>query len=151
MEATLQLRHFQDVLGLLAALSRRTASGDTLVFGFDTDRVLQVGLPIDVTDHPLLEWVELLCEVFAPGEGMLVVSNRNGETPADRPTDGADWQQLAGACDRAEVVLLDWFVLSGTYAFSLSELGEHPPGWRTWGIADPYGATERTSRCRRGA
>lgn len=149
---TFELRHFRDVLELLAVTSQRSAAGDTFIVGFDLDHVMQLILPIEVEGQSLLEWVELLGELWAPGEGMLIVSDRSDETPADRPTDEAEWDALAAACDRAEVVLLDWFVLHGTYTFALSQLGTHPPGWDEWGIATPLGkpAVHRR-RCRKGA
>ncbi|MGI8517115.1 MAG: hypothetical protein ACR2ME_02050 [Acidimicrobiia bacterium] len=82
----------------------------------------------------MLEWAELLCRILKPGEALLFVSNRTGEVPADRPTDETEWEALAAVCAREDVILLDWWVSSGRYAFSVAEFSSTPSGWPSWGI-----------------
>lgn len=137
MEPEFRICHFTDILDLLAALAQRTEAGDTLALGFDEERFLTVGLPLDLSGASLPEFVKLFCGLWAPGEALLLVSNRTGEVPANRPDDTQTWMEMTAQCSAEDVVLLDWFVIWERSAFSLAETAPTPAGWTEWGFCPP--------------
>lgn len=139
MEPELEIRHFTDILDVLTAISRRTGPGDNLAVGFDEGRILTVALPLDLTGATLPDFVRVFCQVWAPREALMLVSNRTGEVPADRPGDEEMWVEMAAQCAAEDVILLDWFILWETHAFSVAEHAASPSGWSQWGFCLPAG------------
>jgi hypothetical protein len=124
----LVVRTRDDALQIVAAIARRSSPGIDWVLGLRRDRTFQVAFPVDA-DPRLPELVALVAGVALPGEALLVVSDRSGEAIADRPDDELTWEEMVGAATAVDVVLLDWFVVWGTRAFSIAEFAPTPAGW----------------------
>jgi hypothetical protein len=58
-----------------------------------------------------------------------LLTDRTGETMADRPDDELAWEELVGQATAAGLELLDWWVIFGTQAFSVAEFAPTPAGW----------------------
>jgi hypothetical protein len=117
-----------DAIPLVAALSARTDSGVDVVLAFDEGGVLVAGIPME-PNCPLPQVVALIAAVAAPGERLMLVSNRTGQYCADRPDDELVWEEMAGIARANNIVLLDWWVTWGTKAFSLAEFAPTPAAW----------------------
>ncbi len=119
-----------DALPLVAALSARTDPGVDVVLAFDRTGVLVAGLPMEL-NCSLPRVVALIAGVAAPGERLMLVSNRTGQFCADRPDDELLWEEMVGVAQAHDIVLLDWWVTWGTKAFSLAEFAPTPAAWVT--------------------
>ena len=120
----------EDALPLVAALSVRTDPGVDVVLAFDRRGVLVAGLPMEPNcSLPMV--VALIAGVAAPGERLMLVSNRTGQQCADRPDDELVWEEMVGVARAHDIVLLDWWVTWGTKAFSLAEFAPTPAAWAT--------------------
>ena len=128
MSDSLYVRSRDEAMPLVAVLSRKLDPGVDLVMAFDRAGELGVAVPLD-PGTTLTEVVELMTAIALPGEQLLLVSNRTGEDPADRPSDEFDWEEMSGIARANDVVLLDWFVTCGTTAFSLAEFAPTPAAW----------------------
>lgn len=126
--ATVTIRSQADALPIVAFLGRRTPPGtDSLVLADRRGRVVTMFTIEPGT--PLTAMVGLVASHLAHGERMLLVSNRTGEQPADRPDDELVWEELQGIARANDVVLLDWFITVDTFAFSLAEFAPSPAQW----------------------
>lgn len=122
------IRTRQDALGVVSLLARTSPPGVDVVVGLDRRRRIQLVLPME-PDSPLPEVLDLLAQHCRRGEALLVVSNRTGQDPADRPDDELVWEEMLGTAASYGVVLLDWWVAWGTKAFSVAEFAPSPARW----------------------
>ena len=129
MTRRFRIRTFDDCLTFVATVARKVPPGVDVVAGIDRRHRLQVILPME-PGSPLPEVVDQLASHFLPREALLVVSNRTGETPADRPDDELVFEEMAGAARAYDIVLLDWWITSGTKAFSIAEFAPSGTGWQ---------------------
>ncbi len=113
---------------LCAVVARRLEPGIDVVLGFDPAGWLELVVPL-APDEPLAACVDLLAQSVDREWSLIVVSNRTGEFPADRPGDELVYEEMRGAVLAHDVVLLDWFVVWGTKAFSLAEFAPSGHGW----------------------
>lgn len=60
---------------------------------------------------------------------LLVVSNRTGEIPADRPDDELIWEDMVDLAAIVDITVLDWLIAWGTKAFSATEFADYPAHW----------------------
>jgi len=81
---------------------------------------------------PLPEVVELCAGCLVRGAALLILSNRTGEVPADRPGDELLWEELSGIATSQGIHLLDWFVFSGQWTFSATEHSPSGDGWSSF-------------------
>ena len=117
-----------DALPLVAALSTRTDPGVDVVLAFDERGVLVAGIPMEPgSSLPMV--VALIAGIAAPGERLMLVSNRTGQYCADRPDDELVWEEMVGIARANDIVLLDWWVTWGSKAFSLAEFAPTPAAW----------------------
>jgi hypothetical protein len=101
----------------------------TLVL-LDEDRRLVDLYVVEDGDAELRRLVEAVCEADIPDvTDMVLISDRTGEEPADRPDDELLWMELVELAEDWDVVLLDWFVLAGRYSFSVAEYAPIPAQW----------------------
>lgn len=138
-EKEAQFHKAEDILDLLAELNRRSEPGDTFIACFDSLRVLQLLLPVDLGCHSVGDVVGRLAGVCLPGEGLLIVSDRTGAPVTVSSEDEADWERSAAICDAEQAVLLDWFVFEGQHCLSVSEFANTSDGWPSWGLESPIG------------
>jgi hypothetical protein len=131
-----RIRHLDDALGLVAAVARRTPPGTDVFAGLDRRRRLELIVPMEPGSW-LPEVTDLLTAHFRPGEALLIVSNRRGEVPVDRPEDELVYEEIAGAARSNQVVLLDWWITWGTKAYSVAEFAPSGSGWPEDGVNEP--------------
>lgn len=127
-DAEVYVRDREEGIALAAASARRHPRGAHLFVGLDRARQVRLFLPMEPST-PLAQTVAMLGELFLPGEALLIVSNRTGEVPADRPDDELVWEEMLGAARSRRVVLLDWWILWGQKLFSAAEFSPSGPGW----------------------
>ena len=123
-----QLSGVADAPELCAAIGRNFVPGVDVVLAFDAAGWMELVVPLGV-DEPLEGCVDLVAQVVDRGSLLVVVSNRTHQVPADRPGDELVYEEIRGAALAHDVVLLDWFVIAGTKAFSLAEFAPSGPGW----------------------
>ncbi len=126
------VRNREEGLSIVAAARTRVPVGVDLVVLLDTE-----GGWIDAFQMepgtPLPEIIEVCASRMVPGAAILVVSNRTGEVPTDRPDDELVWEEIAGIAASYGVTLLDWFVFSGPWSFSVTEFSPSGDGWANFG------------------
>jgi hypothetical protein len=119
-----------DATVLLQSVSRADRRGSATVVLLDEDRRLVDLLMVDDGGDELLAVVRAVCEALIPDvTDMLLVTDRSGETPCDRPDDELVWMELVELTDSWDITLLDWFVVSGRYSFSVAEFAPTPAQW----------------------
>jgi hypothetical protein len=135
-DADVWLRTREDAVHFVAALARRTTPATaTMIFGDRSGKVVEMFCIEGGADH-LPDLVEFTC---SPDEEdvccLLLVTDRSGETPADRPDDELTWVELHASARDGGVELLDWFVTSGRWMFSIAEFAPIQAAWGnpTWG------------------
>ena len=128
METSLVVRTRADAMPIIASLGRILDPGDSAVVAFDEENELTLVVEVD-PDESVAECVGLLAGVALPGEHILVVSNRSGQVPADRPDDELVWEEMVDVARANDVILWDWWVVWGTKAFSLAEFALTPAAW----------------------
>jgi hypothetical protein len=124
----LVLRTREDVLPLLAVIAARSQPRTNWVLAMTRERNVELILPL-AFDEGMPSTIGLLAAAALPGEAILVVSDRSGEVPADRPDDELIWEEMRGAAAAHDVVLIDWYVVWNTTAFSIAEFAPSGPGW----------------------
>lgn len=129
-----RLRAPADALIMAGCVSRQEA-GTHLFLALDRAGRVEVFLPVE-GDPPIAETVGRLAFFGLPRESMLVISNRTGEEPADRPGDELEWECARGAAEEHGVRLLDWWIVWGTALFSAAEFAPSGPGWPTGSLDD---------------
>lgn len=126
--ATVTIRSQADALPVVGFLGRRTPPGtDSVVLADRRGRIATMFTMAPGT--PVTAMVGLLAAHLQARERLLLVSNRTGEEPADRPDDELVWEELQGIARANDVVLLDWFITVDTLAFSLAEFAPSPAQW----------------------
>jgi hypothetical protein len=128
-----RMRTPADAQALVAGLRDRVEPGIDVVLVFDDARHLVHAFPME-PGSSLPEAVAAAARGVAVGDALMIVSNRSGQVPADRPDDELAWEELAGTAAAHGVVLVDWWVIWGTKAFSLAE---HAPSGAGYGPAAP--------------
>lgn len=128
--ADLRLHNRQDAMEFVAAVTRRTTSGSaTMVFADRRGHVVEM-FCVENGGDSLPELVALTCSATDPEEGrLLLITDRTGEVPVDRPDDELTWIELHATAAVGEVDLLDWFVTSSHYAFSVAEFAPIDAAW----------------------
>jgi hypothetical protein len=129
-----QLRTQADALQLVACISRRSNPGDVCAVFLDDDRrivELFVTQDADSVDDFLPQFVYVTC---SPDEtdvtGLMLVSDRTGQVPLDRPGDEIRWQELVANAAEGGVTLYDWFIIADRrFAYSLPQFAPTPPQW----------------------
>lgn len=129
-DADVWLRTREDAVQFVAAVAGRTTPATaTMILGDRSGKVIGVFCVEDGADH-LPDLVEFTC---SPDENdvccLLLVTDRSGETPADRPDDELTWVELHASARDGGVELLDWFVTSGRWMFSIAEFAPIPVAW----------------------
>ncbi len=125
-----RIRTQMDAMEMVAAIARRTCCGDVAaVFLNDGGEIVELFLFAEGAEH-LDELVYITCSPDEPEVAQLfLVTDRTGEVPADRPDDELLWMELHANAAEGETRLMDWFVTSGRYAFSVAEFAPIPAGW----------------------
>jgi hypothetical protein len=119
-----------DATVLLRSVSRAAQRGSATVVLLDEDRRLVDLVMVEDGSEELVAVVEAVCEALIPDvTDMLLVTDRSGETPCDRPDDELVWIELVELTDSWDITLLDWFVVSGRYSFSVAEFAPIPAQW----------------------
>jgi hypothetical protein len=119
-----------DVLVLLRSLSRLGQQGAATVVLLDETRRLVDLFVVEEGDSQLRRIVESLCEADIPDvTDILLVSDRTGEVPADRPDDELKWMELVELAADYAITLLDWFIVAGRHSFSVAEFAPIPAQW----------------------
>jgi hypothetical protein len=129
------IRDREDALDLVKAASTRVPLGVDLVMLLAPDGGWIDGFPMEL-GSPLPEVIEMCASRLEPGSALLIVSNRTGEVPADRPGDELVWAELSGIATSYGIHLLDWLVLSGQWAFTVTEFSPSGDGWSSFRPAD---------------
>jgi hypothetical protein len=124
----------------VGAAARKQPAGAHLFIGIDRARQVGLLLPMEPAT-PMAVTAGMLAELFLPGEALLIVTNRSGEVPADRPDDELVWEEMVGATRSRKVVLLDWWILWGQKAFSAAEFAPSGPGWTRYAEGLPRRAS----------
>lgn len=123
-----------DALQLVSCISRRSNPGDVCAVFLDDDRrivELFVTENVDSVDDFLPNFVHVTC---SPDEtwvtGLMLVSDRTGQVPLDKPGDELRWQELVGNAAEGGVTLYDWFIVADRrWAYSLPQFAPTPPQW----------------------
>ena len=99
----------EHALPLVAMLAERSSPGmASLIFVDDERRLLDMFFIEDGADH-LPELLYLLCSPDEPEySGLLLLTDRTGEDPVDRPDDELVWQELVDLAASGATTLLDW-------------------------------------------
>jgi DNA repair protein RadC len=119
-----------DALVLLRSLSREGQRGSATLVLLDEDRRLVDLFVVEGGDSQLRHITELVCQADMPDvTDMLIVSDRTGEAPADRPDDELTWMELVDLAESWDITLLDWFVVTGRYSFSVAQFAPIPAQW----------------------
>lgn len=122
---------------LCAVLASRIRPGAELILLFDEDGTLDITFPVPL-GVPLPSVVDSVTQVADQGWSLVIVSNRTGEVPADRPGDELVYEEVRGAALARGVQLLDWYVIWDTKAFSVAEFAPSGPGWKALGKRDAH-------------
>jgi len=114
----------------LAAIARRSEAGMATAVALDRRRrLLDFRAVGDGADH-LPDVVAFMAFCGRRGTRFLVlVTDRTGEIPADRPGDELQWEELVGLARSLGLDLLDWWVTVDQQAFSVAEFAPTPAGW----------------------
>lgn len=121
-------RTTEDAMFFVAGFSRLAIPGSALLVLVDEDRLLlDIVTVVDGAEHPhdLVRFAWL----YSDARSIFLAVNRTGQAPADRPDDELTWLELRGQATAADLVLLDWFVVWGTKAFSIAEHAPAPAAW----------------------
>ncbi|MEY2421063.1 MAG: hypothetical protein QOI95_1130 [Acidimicrobiaceae bacterium] len=129
-----QLRTQAEALQLVACISRRSDPGNVCAVFLDDDRRivdLFVIQDADSVDDFLPQFVYVTC---SPDQtdvtGLVLVSDRTGQVPLDRPGDELRWQELVANAAEGGVTLYDWFIVADRrFAYSLPQFAPTPPQW----------------------
>jgi hypothetical protein len=119
-----------DVLALLKGVSKLGWSGAATLVLLDQDRRLVDLCVVEDGASELRSVVSAVCEGdIADVTDMFLVTDRTDEVCADQPDDELTWMELVELADSFDIALLDWFVISGRYAYSVSEHAPIPAQW----------------------
>ena len=129
------IRDRRDALELVKAATSRVPAGVDLVVLLEPDGGWIDAFPME-PGSPLPEVVEMCASRLVVGAALVIVSNRTGEVPADRPGDELLWEELSGTATSHGIHLLDWFVFSGQWAFSVTEHSPSGDGWSSFRPVD---------------
>ena len=125
-----RIRSQADAMQMVGAIARRTNHGDVAAIYLNHDgEVVELFVFTDGAEH-LDQLVDITCSPDEPEVAQLVlVTDRTGEVLADRPDDELLWMELHANAAEGATQLMDWFVTSGRYAFSVAEFAPIPAGW----------------------
>ena len=125
-----RIRTQGDAMQMVGAIARRTNHGDVAAIYLNHDgEIVELFVFTDGAEH-LDQLVYITCSPDEPEVAQLVlVTDRTGEVPADRPDDELLWMELHANAAEGATQLMDWFVTSGRYAFSVAEFAPIPAGW----------------------
>ena len=119
-----------DALVLLIGVSRAGKPGSATLVLLDEDRRLVDPLVVEDGGSQLRRLVQTACEADIPDvTDLRIVTDRTGEVPADRFDDELLWLDLVELAESLGINLLDWFVVSGRYGFSVAEHAAVPAQW----------------------
>ena len=117
-------------LSLLRAIRRLDRPGSLTLVLVDDDRCLVDFFVVEDGAEQMIYVVEKIVEEDWPDvTAIVLVTDRTGEVPADRPDDELVWMELSSLATFYGVTLLDWFVVWGTNAFSVAEFAPVPAQW----------------------
>ena len=124
-------RSRDDAMAFIAAASRHTEPGYlTLAFCDADHRLVDLLVVTDGDRGDVKTLVALVCGVVTvDAVGLLMVSDRTGEIPADRPHDELLWLELVQVAKNERITLYDWMVTWGTKAFSIAEFAPISAQW----------------------
>ncbi len=125
-----RIRTQGDAIQMVGAIARRTNHGDVAAIYLNREgEIVELFVFADGAEH-LDQLVDITCSPDEPEVAQLVlVTDRTGEVPADRPDDELLWMELHANAAEGATQLMDWFVTSGRYAFSVAEFAPIPAGW----------------------
>jgi hypothetical protein len=126
----LRFRSTADALPVARALWKQRLPGSAAVILLDdAQRLVDLLCVVDGGDH-LPDIVAMLCGAQIPNvTGLLLLSDRTGEVPADRSDDELTWMEIAALAAEHDVTVYDWLVLSDRWAFSVAEFAPVPAQW----------------------
>jgi hypothetical protein len=126
----LVIRSAYEALVVVRSAARVLPPGTNEVMFLDRSGRYVTHWAVEASDDELEFVVAATCSM-APehATGAFLVSVRNGQRPADRPGDEERWCVLVELARDAGIALLDWFVVTGTVAFSVAEHAAVPAGW----------------------
>jgi hypothetical protein len=120
----------KEALAVAAGVSRLHRPGSATVVALDDDRrLMDLCVVEDGAGHES-QLVELIGLSEKPGVcSLFLVTDRTGEVPADRPDDELLWMELVELAATDGLILRDWYIVSGTFAFSVAEFAPRPAQW----------------------
>src|SRR4051794_15660139 len=124
-----------DALAFVNCVSRRSNPGDVCTVFLDDDRRIVELFVLEQGETHLADFVDLACSLDEEDvTGLLLVSDRTGQVPIDRPDDELTWQELVGVAADGGVTLYDWWVTAdGRWAYSLPQFAPTPAQWTRGG------------------
>ena len=126
----MHIRTQADAMEMVGAIARRSRYGDVAAVYLNEDgEIVELFLFSGGADH-LPELVYFTCCADEPEVvRVFLITDRTGEVSADRPDDELLWMELHANAAEGATQLMDWFVTSGRYAFSVAEFAPIPSGW----------------------
>ncbi len=119
-----------EAMSFVAGVSRNSERGNLTLAFCDSDHRLVDMVVVADGGTGVRETVEILCGVVTiDATGLLLISDRTGELPADRPDDELLWIELVQIAKNQNITLYDWFVTWGLKAFSVAEFAPLPAQW----------------------
>jgi hypothetical protein len=111
-------------------VSRLDRPGAAVLVLLDQDRRFVDVFVVEDGGSELRTVVSFACESdIADATDILLVTDRTGEVCADHPDDELTWMELVELAASFDIALVDWFVVSGRYAYSVSEHAPIPAQW----------------------
>lgn len=123
-------RSREEAMPFIAGTSRHTKPGClTLAFTDEHHRLVDM-LVVDGGGDNIRQCVEIACGiVMLKARGLLLISDRSGEVPADRPDDELLWLELVQIAKDQRITLYDWMITWGTKAYSVAEFAPIAAQW----------------------
>jgi hypothetical protein len=119
-----------DVIALLKGVRQLDRPGAATVVLLDQDRRPVELFVVEDGDSELRTVVSAVGESdIADVTDMVLVTDRTGDDQVDQPDDELTWMELVELAGSYDIALLDWFVVWGRYAYSVSEHAPIPAQW----------------------
>jgi len=119
-----------DAMLVARGLWNQRLPGSAAVILLDEERQLVDLLCVVDGGDKLPDIVAMLCSAEMPNvTGLLLLSDRTGEVPADRPDDELTWMELLDLGASSDITVYDWLVISDHWAFSVAEFIPVPAEW----------------------
>ena len=107
--------------------------GIDAILGFDERGRWDERATIPPPHLSLPEAIDEYSRLTDAGWSIIVVSNRSGEIPLDRPDDELVYETMNGAAQARGILLLDWYIVAGQESWSVAEFTPSGAGWDAFG------------------